>query len=219
MTPTKSDVAALREIVDVSRETLDRLTRYAEALARWQKTTNLVSPATIQHFWTRHVLDSAQLLSFAGQGTSWADLGTGAGLPGFVLAILGAGSGRASRVVLVESSGRKAAFLHQARVATATSVEITASRIESETTQRRIAHIDIVTARALAPLSQLFRYTEHAAANGSRLLFPKGRSVDTEIEEARQQWAFDVVRHASRIDPESCILEITSLARRDMERR
>ncbi|MEO0619487.1 MAG: 16S rRNA (guanine(527)-N(7))-methyltransferase RsmG [Pseudomonadota bacterium] len=214
MTPTACDVIALREIVDVSRETLDRLIRYAQALERWQRTTNLVAPTTIQHFWNRHVLDSAQLLSFAKEGRSWADLGSGAGLPGFVLAILGADDRRAASVLLVESSGRKAAFLHQARATTATSVEISASRIESEATQRRIAAVDIVTARALAPLSDLFRYTERAAGQGATLLFPKGRNVDAEIAEANQHWVFDAVRHVSRVEPTSCVLEITSLSRR-----
>ena len=136
--------ADFRRDTDVPRETAERLAAYADLLVRWQRRINLVGPATLADLWRRHMLDSAQFLDHApGRGGTWVDLGSGAGFPGLVLAILGAGD-----VHLVESDGRKCAFLAEAARVTATPVRI--HRVRAEALAGVAA--DVVVSRAFAPL-------------------------------------------------------------------
>jgi 16S rRNA (guanine527-N7)-methyltransferase len=166
--------------VDVSRETLDRLSLYLDLLQQWQRAINLVGASTLADPWRRHILDSAQLVPHlpAVAGTV-LDLGSGAGLPGLVLAVLGVPG-----VQLVESDQRKAQFLREAARTTQAPIVVHAARIE----QLDAVHADVVTARALAPLDRLLGLAERFLGPDSLCLFLKGESAPRELTEARQTW-------------------------------
>jgi 16S rRNA (guanine527-N7)-methyltransferase len=193
---------------DVSRETRRRLDDFAKLYEKWSPRINLTASSTQSDFWRRHVGDSAQLLDLAPEATHWADLGSGGGFPGMVVAILMQDVSDA-RVELVESNRKKTAFLQAVKAQCAPSAVIHATRIEDVVGQ--IQAPEIVTARALAPLPKLLNMTSVWLGDGSRALFHKGRGYAAEIEESHAQWNFDLVRHESRIDAESVILEIANL--------
>jgi 16S rRNA (guanine527-N7)-methyltransferase len=183
---------AFAEAFDVSRETLDRLATYEALLKHWQKTINLVAPSTLGEIWHRHFADSAQLLRLAPPGaTFWVDMGSGAGFPGLVIAILLAGRGDPFRMVLIESDSRKAAFLGEVARKTGVAVEILVERIEKTATQNKFGPIDVVTARALAPLPRLLELVAPIFSPRSLGLFLKGKDAAAEVEQARARWSFD----------------------------
>jgi 16S rRNA (guanine527-N7)-methyltransferase len=184
---------------DVSRETLARLETYAALLARWTPRINLVSAATLPDLGHRHVADSAQLLALAPRPRLWLDLGSGAGFPGLVIAILAPDI----RVRLVESDQRKCAFLRRVSEDTGTAIDILPERIEALPPQAA----DVISARALAPLTQLLTHVEKHLAPGGIGLFPKGRTVHNEIAEAERAWRFPCWVHPSLTDPEAAIVE------------
>lgn len=197
---------------DVSRETADRLAIYERLLRQWQKSTNLVSPATLDQVWHRHFADSAQLLSIAGNWESWMDLGSGAGFPALVVAICAAN--REDRAVhIVESNARKVAFCREVVRETGCSVEIHHSRIESLHGDARLVGADIVSARALAPLNQLFALTEPFFTDQTTGLFPKGRQVENELAQCSADWSFDKTLHPSLTDAGARIVAVTKLRR------
>lgn len=204
-----------REYFNISRETLDLYNIYADTLQHWQKTINLVSPSTLDLLWQRHFADSAQLLRLAPEAvTSWVDLGSGAGFPGLVIAILihGQRGPEAGRVVrLMESDARKAAFLGEIARRTSVAVDIVPRRIELSSTQANFEPVEVVTARALAPLERLFGLAHRFFTDGTIGLFPKGRDVEREIEAARKDWKFDVRLEQSLTDPEGRIAVIEHL--------
>jgi 16S rRNA (guanine527-N7)-methyltransferase len=170
----------------VSRETLDRLDLYANELARWQKAVNLVAPATLSEVWHRHFADSAQLLALApADARRWLDLGSGAGFPGLVLAILLAGRGGTARVTLVESDTRKAAFLREVARQTGAPVDILSIRIEALPTHASLQAVDVVTARALAPLPRLLELAVPVFGANTVGLFLKGREAAAEVAQAQ----------------------------------
>jgi 16S rRNA (guanine527-N7)-methyltransferase len=139
---------------NVSRETLDKLLAYVALLEQWQPRINLVAGATLPDVWHRHIADSAQLLALAPKSGKWLDIGSGAGFPGLVIAIMAHGSA-GPRVTLIESDRRKCAFLAEVARHTGISVEIHTARIEQIATQRMLGSVDVVSARALAPLVRL----------------------------------------------------------------
>lgn len=203
------------EYFDISRETLELLNIYADTLRHWQKTINLVAPSTLDSVWQRHFADSAQLLKLAPENvTSWVDLGSGAGFPGLVIAILihGKRGPEAGRVVrLIESDARKAAFLGEIARRTSVAVDIVPRRIELSSTQANFEPVEVVTARALAPLERLLGLAHRFFNDGTIGLFPKGRDVEREIEAARKDWKFDVRLEQSLTDPEGRIAVIEHL--------
>jgi 16S rRNA (guanine527-N7)-methyltransferase len=176
---------------NVSRETIDQLKIYAALLAQWQPRINLVANTTLPEIWHRHMADSAQLVAIAPEkpGT-WLDLGSGAGFPGLVIAIMLRDNG--IRVSLVESDRRKCAFLAEVARQTGTPVEIHTARIEQMATQAMLPPVDVVSARALAPLVRLISLSLPFFRDDTVGVFPKGRGAESEIEEARAAWAFDV---------------------------
>ncbi|HVZ04931.1 16S rRNA (guanine(527)-N(7))-methyltransferase RsmG [Hyphomicrobium sp.] len=175
----------------ISRETLERLTTYAQLLGRWQKTINLVAPSTLNDTWQRHFADSAQLWQFRpASARVWLDIGSGAGFPGLVLAILGAEAG-ATHHILVESDARKAAFLREVARKTGIVVDILCMRIENSETRAKVKSVDCITARALAPLPRLLEMSAPYFESKTLGLFLKGREVAAEIEQAAQSWRFD----------------------------
>jgi len=196
--------AGFAALVDVSRETQERLAAYVALLTKWNAKINLVGPATLPDVWRRHILDSAQIhAQVAGVGTL-VDLGSGAGLPGLILAILGG-----PQVHLIESDARKCAFLHEAARVTGTSVTIHNKRIEAAPA----IEADIVTARALAPLVQLLDHAVRFLKPGGKCVFLKGARQADELTEARKTWHMVVTERPSRSDPSGTILEVESPAR------
>ncbi len=165
---------------NVSRETLARLELYWQLLLKWQRTINLVSPSTLAQAWQRHFIDSAQLLPHLPDRGTTMDLGSGAGFPGMVLAIA-----TGSPTHLVESDLRKAAFLRTvARLTETSNASIHAARIEAAT----LPPADVITARALAPLTNLLAMAEPFTRKNTILIFPKGKSLHQELTVAKQQW-------------------------------
>jgi 16S rRNA (guanine527-N7)-methyltransferase len=211
MTPEEFLQALQGLAPDVSRETNSRLETYATLLRKWQKAINQVSGATLDDLWRRHFLDSAQLLPLlapaeAGDG-GVTDLGSGAGFPGLVLAIV---SGRPTR--LVESDQRKAAFLGEAARATgcAERVKIHAGRIEAINAWAA----GTVTARALAELAQLLDWAAPFVGADTVLLFPKGAKADEELTAAERVWTMVTERRRSITDSTGLILRLSHLERR-----
>jgi 16S rRNA (guanine527-N7)-methyltransferase len=198
------------EVFKVPRETIHRLTCYAELLAHWQKSTSLVAASTLPQLWSRHFADSAQLLALAQNARLWLDLGSGAGFPGLVVAILEAGR-PGFRMHLVESSRKKCAFLAEVARETEAPVEIHAMRIEelAEETPRLMP--DVVSARALAPLPRLFELASPFFGPQTRGLFLKGEEAEAEIEAARQGWDFHARLHRSVTSARSHIVAIAEL--------
>jgi 16S rRNA (guanine527-N7)-methyltransferase len=202
--------AAIAELVkrfDVSRETLARLRAHVELLRRWQSVKNLVAPATLPDIWRRHVLDSAQVLGLIGDAKTMADLGSGAGFPGMVLAIMLSGQGRPVRVHLVESNARKASFLREVGRATDAPVEIHAVRIDTFVAEA--GGIDLVTARALAPMAELLRMSEQLLKSGARGVFMKGQDVEQELTDAAKSWRINADLIRSITGPSSRIVHVT----------
>ncbi len=205
------DRAAALALRPVSRETAERLDILARELRRWQEIKNLVGPGTLDQVWMRHIADSLQLLDVAQEAKTWVDLGSGAGFPGLVLAITGF-ERNGMRVDLVESNGRKCAFLRHVARLTGTSVTIHQARVEAVI--GRFQGANIVTARALAPLPQLLAWAEPLLTTGTIGLFPKGREAAAELTEAAKSWRFEAELVPSRIDSDGQIVRIHSLKAR-----
>lgn len=204
VTSDSSDRARALQMTPVSRETEQRLDAIVALLVKWQRTINLVAPATLPHVWTRHVADSLQLVPLAGEATRWVDLGSGGGFPGLVVA-----AALAERpgvdVTLVESDSRKAAFLREAaRIA---ELPVTVLPVRIEQAAPRIAQgVEIVSARALAPLPKLLDLAAPFLAQGATGLFLKGQDVDNELTEAAKSWRIKTEIRDSLTDASGHIL-------------
>lgn len=196
--------------IGVSRETSDKLQRYADLLDKWSRAINLVAKSTLQDVWGRHFLDSAQLWAFAPEHAHrWLDLGSGAGFPGLVVALLAAEKRPDMMIRLVESDRRKCTFLAEvSRETLLSNVEITCARVEDIKDQA-----DVVSARAFAPLSKLLEYTEPLIAPNGVALFPKGENASDELTAASRDWHIQSCGRKSLTDPAGMILEITSFRR------
>lgn len=192
----------------VPRGTCERLDILAGELRRWQAVKNLVGPGTLDAIWTRHIADSLQLLDLEPKGGGWIDLGSGAGFPGLVLGIA-ARERDGMRVDLVESNGRKCAFLRHVVRLTGAPVTVHEARVEAVI--GGFAGANVVTARALAPLHQILAWTEGLLTSGTVGLFPKGREVEAELTEAAKSWRFEADLVPSRTDSDARIVKIHSL--------
>lgn len=181
-------------------------------LLEWQKTRNLIAASTIPQIWTRHVADSLQLLALAPDAKIWVDLGTGGGFPGLVLACALAETPGA-KIHLVESSGKKCAFLQAA---------IDAARLPAEVHYQRIedfipvfhSKADVITARALAPLPKLLALAYPLLKRGARGLFPKGQDVEAELTEASKCWTIQHSLAPSRTGARGRIIIVERLESR-----
>jgi 16S rRNA (guanine527-N7)-methyltransferase len=197
--------AGFARIVPVSRETLVRLEAYADLLTRWSAHINLVSRDSLPDLWRRHILDSAQLRRYVPETAATViDLGSGAGLPGLVLAILGVRG-----VELIEADRRKAAFLREAARITAAEVTIRCCRIEEVPPHPA----DVVTARACARLDRLLDLTQPFLAPGTLCLFPKGEHFEEELTVARKAWKMAVSVEPSVSDRRGVIIRLQQVAR------
>jgi 16S rRNA (guanine527-N7)-methyltransferase len=199
----------------VSAATLDRLGIYVDLLIQWQQRINLVGSSTLETLWLRHIADGAQVLALGdAHGQTWIDLGTGAGIPGMVIAILLAEGGR-GHVHLVESNQKKAAFLREVIRKTGARATIHAQRIEAIDPRTMHPVPLIVTARALAPLAKLLDFARPWLEDGALGVFLKGQDVDDELTEAAKYWRIKVRKQPSRIDPRGCVLLVEEAHRAD----
>ncbi len=181
---------------------------FEEAFRETAARMNLVAPSTLDSLWERHILDSIQLYQLQPQARRWLDLGSGGGFPGIVLAIL-LKDVEGGHIDLVESTSKKARFLSDTIRQLALPAAVWNERIEK--VGDRIPVPEIVTARALAPLTLLLALASPWLGQGAAGLFLKGRTYRQEVEESRARWRFSMVEHQSRTDSESAILEIRDL--------
>jgi 16S rRNA (guanine527-N7)-methyltransferase len=202
------DAAGFQQATGVSRETLDRLSAYVDLLQRWQPRINLIANSTLHDVWERHLLDCAQLIEHLPKdATVLGDFGSGAGLPGLVLAMLAPDL----EVHLVEVDAKKCAFLQEAARLTETAVEIHRLRIDAVT----LPPLDVATARALAPLAKcLSLVAPHLDAHGI-CLFHKGKAWGEELTAARQRWMMQVDALPSLTDRAARILKVSELQPQD----
>jgi 16S rRNA (guanine527-N7)-methyltransferase len=205
-----SPADAFARAFDVSRETLARIEIHVALLRKWNPRINLVAPSTLPEVWTRHVADSAQLwASRPPDARLWLDLGAGAGFPGLVIAALARADAPGLMLRLVESDQRKAAFLSTVAREAGLPVQVFAERWDRLPAQGA----DVVSARALAPLSELLSAAEIHRRPGGLGLFPKGETVHKEIAEASVRWRFDHKLVPSLTNPRAAILEIGAIER------
>lgn len=195
--------------LDVSRETFDRLECYVEVLKKWNPKINLVSRSSIEHIWTRHILDSKQVYDLADPQPLWLDMGSGGGLPGIVVAILAAEKSPETKVTLLESDQRKCAFLRTAARECGVEVTVVSERIEKVPPQ----NAGILSARALADLTQLLAFSERHLSKTGTALFPKGVTWKKEVEAAKTTWQFEHELHHSLTEPGAVILKIKGVSR------
>jgi 16S rRNA (guanine527-N7)-methyltransferase len=196
--------------LNVSRESFAQIETYIELLLTWQNKINLIGPSTVENIWRRHVLDALQLLPLMHSKTEVvADLGSGAGIPGLVLAL-----GGNLRAELYESNGKKVAFLREAIRQTKTNAMVHQIRLETLEDHLPARIPQYVTARALAPLEKLLFWAEPLLKRGAIGLFHKGQDVDSEVNEATKFWKLGaIIRHASMTDSDGTILEVKEITR------
>ena len=201
--------AEFARIADVSRETLDRLQLYADLLVKWQASINLVAPSTLSDVWRRHMLDSAQLAALMpppdGPVRSIADIGSGAGFPGLVLAIV---TGRPT--LLIDADSRKCAFLREAVRVTGAPATVINARIESLASEPAGWAVDILVARALSHLEKLCFFAD--LLKPRCCLFLKGRNWRGELTAAEERWTMQVESFASLSAPSARVLRLGGVA-------
>ncbi len=191
-----------------------KLETYVATLVKWQRRINLIGPATVADIWHRHILDCGQLANrIPSRPLRVCDLGSGAGLPGLVLAAMGIGAGEGGCLDLVESDSRKAAFLREANRLMGTHGRVENRRIE-EMAETGASGYDIITARALAPLPKLLEMSNNLLKTGGKLLFLKGKGADAELTESEKAWKMRVTKMPSASDSEGVILLIEDLKKR-----
>jgi 16S rRNA (guanine527-N7)-methyltransferase len=200
------DRARALALVPVSRETAARLDRFAALLLDWQGRMNLIAASTVPVLWTRHIADSLQLLAIAPQARQWADLGSGAGFPGLPIACALADQSSAE-VHLIESNKKKAAFLREAVQVTGAPAIVHAERVADFARGFRET-LDVVTARAVAPLPELLSIAYPLLKSGAQGLFAKGQDVEAELTQATKCWSIQASLVPSRTDPKSRIVVI-----------
>jgi 16S rRNA (guanine527-N7)-methyltransferase len=206
-----ADRARALSLTPVSRETAERLDRFVGVLMRWQRRINLIAPSTLPQLWTRHVADSLQLVALAPQARTWVDLGSGGGFPGLVIACALTGTLGAC-VHLVEANGKKAAFLREAQRATGAAAVVHTERI-ADFVEKNPGPVDVVTARALAPLADLLAAAYPLLKRGAQGLFPKGQDVGAELTEAAKCWSIRASLVPSRTAAKARIVVIKGIER------
>jgi 16S rRNA (guanine527-N7)-methyltransferase len=191
----------------VSRETFDLLQRYADSLRGEAAQQNLVSAATLETLWERHIVDSAQLVRFEPRpGAAWADIGSGAGFPGIIIALLVDGP-----VLLIEPRRLRGEFLQRAVDELGLAQRVTVATTKAESVEGRF---DVIAARAVAGLDKLLRISTHLSTRKSAWVLPKGRSAQSELAQARRHWHCDAEVVPSATDPESQILVLRNVKAR-----
>lgn len=195
---------------DVSRETLDKLTQYADALVKWQKAKNLVANSTLEDRWRRHFLDSAQMFPhmrkrLRAEPIRMIDIGSGAGFPGLVLSIMGLGPAH-----MVESNGRKCVFMNQVVRATAANADVHNVRIEAFDAPE----FDVVTSRACAKVEQLLEWSHPFRQTSTEMWLLKGEGVEEELTQAKASWKMKSERFKSLSNPMGAILRLYEIEKK-----
>jgi 16S rRNA (guanine527-N7)-methyltransferase len=200
----------ITELPDVSRETSDALQAFEALVRRWNPAINLVSKASLDNIHDRHPVDSMQIYSFLPESAKlWVDLGSGGGFPGLVIAVMARADRPNLQIVLVESDARKATFLRQAAQTLDLKVHVLNERSESLPAQQA----DVLSARALAPLTALLGHAERHLRPGGLGIFPKGERYAEEIAVAEKTWSFALTTQPSLSEPGSAILMIRDIHR------
>mgnify|MGYP000285959855 CR=1 FL=1 len=195
---------------NVSRETLAKLEQYAALLQKWNPAINLVARSTLDDIWSRHMLDSAQILSLAPEDVmSWADLGAGGGFPGLVVATMAQETHPALHVTLVESDQRKATFLRTVARELGLNVSVLSQRVESIEDLK----VQVVSARALAALDPLLALAKPLLQADGICIFPQGATCDKEVQEALASWSFVAENFVSKTDSNATILKLREIRR------
>jgi 16S rRNA (guanine527-N7)-methyltransferase len=191
---------------DVPRETGSRLKWYAELVRQENSQQNLVSPSTLESLWERHILDSAQLVRFETRpGASWLDIGSGAGLPGIVIALLVSGP-----VTLLEPRRLRAEFLRR----TVNALDLNNAVVRCAKAEKVEGRFETITARAVASVDKLLKLSTHLSTTNTRWVLPRGRNAQSELAEARRNWQCEAEIVPSRTDPDSGILLLRDVRRR-----
>ena len=187
----------------VSRETMVSLKRYAKLLTEESGRQNLIAKSTLDGLWQRHIADSAQLAQFAPNGEiSWIDIGSGAGLPGIVLACIVKG-----RVTLVEPRRLRAEFLERV----VTDLGLDRATVIGAKAQNVVGQFGVITARAVGSVDALLQMTIHLSHPGTVWVLPKGRRAKSELADARRSWHCDATSKGSLTDPESEVLVLRNV--------
>ena len=191
-------------ITETQKQDLDK---YTKILKEKNKLTNLVGGSTLINPWRSHILDSLQILSFIkNKEQSILDMGTGAGLPGIILSILGY-----KKITLVDSNGKKIKFLNQIKETMGLNVDIVLNRLENLNNIK----FDIITSRALAKLDKLIFYSQKFLKKNTVLIFLKGKTVNDELKEASKKWKFQYEKYQSLSDPRGCVLILKKIQKND----
>lgn len=195
----------LNSKIHVSRETFDRLKIYHELLLRWQSKINLISNDTIDDCWNRHFLDSLQIQKYIeNKNTKIADIGTGAGFPGMVIAICGY-----NNIHLIESDTKKISFLREVSRLTNTEVTLHHERIEDS----KLYNVDVILSRACSDLNKLINMSSKIVSRETYFLFHKGKNYSNELEAAKKIWSFDDEIFNSITDPNGVIVKLSNVRR------
>jgi 16S rRNA (guanine527-N7)-methyltransferase len=190
---------------NVSRETYEKLERYVALLIEANARQNLIAPNSIPDLWKRHILDGAQLLGLGGDEKSWCDIGSGAGLPGLVIAIVGGGP-----MTLIEPRRLRAEFLREA----VTELDLAQVKVAEARVERVEGKFDVITARAVARLDKLLGMAWHLAHTETKWVLPKGESVKSELDEARRSWQGSFRLVPSRTHAQAAIVVAEHVERR-----
>ena len=201
--------SSLKFFPDVSRETIKKLEEYVALVVKWNPKINLISKGDLEDIWDRHIEDSAQIVSLTEIGPSWVDLGSGGGFPGIVVAILLRSISPSTKVVLVESDGRKATFLRQVALKLDLNCDVLNKRIEVISIEENT----ILSARALATLPKLLDIIERLTHKDTVCLFMKGKNFSKELKLAQDTWSFDCDVVESRTNAEAAVLVIRNICR------
>jgi 16S rRNA (guanine527-N7)-methyltransferase len=205
----RDQALAMFDRVGVSRETVGRLDLLVQELSHWKEVKNLIGPAELGRVWTRHIVDSAQLLELTPDAERWLDLGSGGGFPGLVLGIILKDRGR-GEIDLIEANGRKCAFLRHAARVTGARAHVRQGRVE-DLVGNYVGKVDVVTARAVASLTQLLDWSKDLLRSGTIGIFHKGRDVEAELTQAAKSWKLEVEQRPSLTDREGRIVIVRSL--------
>ncbi len=196
--------------MSVSRETMDRLEVFSKVLIKWNPKINLVSRRSLEDLWVRHIVDSVQVFKTAPAGCkTWLDIGSGGGFPGVVAAIVAADESPETQFTLIESDQRKCAFLRNAARECDIALNVISKRIEQVEPQ----NADVLSARALAELSDLMQFAEQHLAHNGVALFPKGENWKKEVDKSKGEWHFDMDPVKSLTEPNAFILKIRGIVR------
>lgn len=215
---TPDTAQEFQKITDISQEMADDYQKWYQLLRHWNKKINLVSPQTLNQFWSRHALDSHQLLDVIPEGANCMDMGSGGGFPAIAIAIAqkhyGKASGKIAAMSMVETNGKKCNFLRAVIRELELGATIKQMRVEDLKDQLE-QYPDIITARAFAPLDILLHHIHPLWQTNTKAIFPKGRSWQAEIETAKTKWEFDYTLTDSKTDPDAKIITIHTLHETD----